>query len=265
MDDNLKRHVEFAKEKGSSIWLTTLPLEKNGFALHRSAFKDAVSLRYGWLPDALPLRCACDASFSVEHALSCPRGAFPTARHNELRDITANLLAEVCLDVCIEPELQPVDGMVPRYATANIEDNARSDIRARGFWGSRQQCAFFDIKVFNPNAPSYKRTSCYINHERMKKRGYEQRINEIEHGSFTPLIFSTSGGMGKSATIFYKRLASMLANKRNESYADTIRWMRCQLNFSLLRSSILCIRGSRARRFPNVPDSLLFATRESKI
>jgi hypothetical protein len=268
MDDSLRRHVEFAKEKGSSIWLTTLPLEKNGFALHRSAFKDAVSLRYGWLPDALPLRCACDASFSVEHALSCPRGAFPTARHNELRDITANLLAEVCLDVCIEPELQPVDGMVPRYATANIEDNARSDIRARGFWGSRQQCAFFDIKVFNPNAPSYKRTSapsCYINHERMKKRGYEQRINEIEHGSFTPLIFSTSGGMGKSATIFYKRLASMLANKRNESYADTIRWMRCQLNFSLLRSSILCIRGSRARRFPNVPDSLLFATRESKI
>ena len=59
----------------------------------------------------------------MEHALSCPKGAFPTARHNELRDITANLLAEVCLDVCIELELQPVDGMVPRHATTNNEDN----------------------------------------------------------------------------------------------------------------------------------------------
>ena len=42
----LKRNMEFAKEKGSSIWLTTLPLEKHGFALSRSEFKDAIALRY---------------------------------------------------------------------------------------------------------------------------------------------------------------------------------------------------------------------------
>ena len=40
------------------------------------------------------------------------------------------------------------------------------------------------------------------------KRAYEQRDNEIEHGLFTPLVLSTSGGMGKAATVFYKRLAS---------------------------------------------------------
>ena len=268
MSDRLKRHVEFAKEKGSSIWLTTLPVEKNGFALQRSEFKDAVSLRYGWLPDRLPLKCACSTPFSVEHALSCPKGAFPTHRHNELRDITASLLSEVCTDVSIEPELQPVDGMIARYASSNTANDARSDIRARGFWGSKYECAFFDVKVFNPNAPSYRKTSvsaCYSNQERIKKRGYEQRINEIEHGSFTPLIFSTSGGMGKSATVFYKRLAAMISEKRRQPYAHTMRWLRCQLNFSLLRSSIICIRGSRARRFPNTPDSLLLATRESKI
>ena len=166
LNNKMARHVEFAKEKGSSlsIWLSTLPLENNGFALHRSEFKDAVALRYGWTPERLPLKCACDTPFSVEHALSCPRGAFPTHRHNELRDITATLLAEVCPDVGIEPELQPVDGFVPRYATANVEDHARVDVRARGFWGSNHQSAFFDVKVFNPSAPSYRNTpvaSCY--------------------------------------------------------------------------------------------------------
>ena len=82
LNNKMARHVEFAKEKGSSIWLSTLPLENNGFALHRSEFKDAVALKYGWTPERLPLKCACDTPFSVEHALSCPRGAFPTHRHN---------------------------------------------------------------------------------------------------------------------------------------------------------------------------------------
>ena len=111
LNDKLKRSVEFAKEKGASIWLTSLPLERYGFALHRSAFKDAISLRYGWLPDNLPLKCACDVPFSVDHALSCPKGAFPTHRHNELRDITAGFLSEVCEDVTTEPILQPTEGV----------------------------------------------------------------------------------------------------------------------------------------------------------
>ena len=133
MTNNLKRHVEYAKEKGSSVWLSALPLEKNGFALHKSEFLDAINLRYGWLPERLPLKCACSSSFSVEHALSCPKGAYPTVRHNELRDITASPLSEVCTDVSIEPELQPVEGMEQRYSTSITEDNVRSDIRVKGF------------------------------------------------------------------------------------------------------------------------------------
>ena len=228
MSDRLKRHVEFAKEKGSSIWLTTLSVEKNVFALQRSEFKDAVSLRYGWLPDRLPLKCACDTPFSVEHALSCPKGAFPTHRHNELHHITASFLTEVCTDVSIEPELQPVEGMIARYATSNTADDARSDIRARGFWGSKHECAFFDIKVFNPNAPSYRKTSvfvCHSNQERIKKRGYQQRINEIKHRSFTALVFSTSAGMSKSGTIFHKRLVAMISETKRQPYAHTMRWL----------------------------------------
>ena len=47
----LKRSVDLAKEKGASSWLTALPLENQGFALYRSAFRDALALQYNWLPD----------------------------------------------------------------------------------------------------------------------------------------------------------------------------------------------------------------------
>ena len=75
---------------------------------------------------------------------------------------------------------------------------------------------------------------------------YEQRILEIEHGSFTPLVFSTTGGMGKLAQTFYRRLASMLSEKRNTNYSVTLGWLRCQISFSLLRWVIICIRGAQS-------------------
>ncbi len=39
-----------------------------------------------------------------------PKGGFPIIRHNEVRDITADLLTEICHDVEIKPTLQPVKG-----------------------------------------------------------------------------------------------------------------------------------------------------------
>ena len=38
-----------------------------------------------------------------------------------------------------------------------IRSEARGDVRVTGFWGRRQD-AFFDVRVFHPNAPSYLRT-----------------------------------------------------------------------------------------------------------
>ena len=82
----LKRSVDLAKEKGASSWLMALPLEDQGLALYKSAFQDVLALRYNWLPDRMPTRprCACNEPFTVEHALSCPKGAFPIQRHNEI-------------------------------------------------------------------------------------------------------------------------------------------------------------------------------------
>ena len=65
--------VKLAVEKGASSWLTAIPVDEYGFALHKSAF---IALRYGWLPLRTPANCACGTSFSVEHPslwnMPCP-------------------------------------------------------------------------------------------------------------------------------------------------------------------------------------------------
>ena len=65
--------------------------------------------------------------------------------------------------------------------------------------------------------------------------------------AFTPLVFSASGGASKLATMFLKRLASVLAEKRKEPYSVTMAWLRTRLSFSLLRSAIACLRSSRRK------------------
>ncbi len=52
--------------------------------------------------------------------------------------------------------------------------------------------------------------------------------------------------MGTTATVVYKRISSMIAEKHNKPYSKTMNWIRCRLNFSLLRSAIMCLHGSRS-------------------
>ena len=141
---------------------------------------DAISLRYGWHPPATPTHCVCGSSFTVQHVLSCPRGGFPIIRHNELRDLTAHLLTEVCHDVRTEPDLQPLTGEILSHTSANSSDGARLDIAVNGFWGGRFERTYLDVRVvFNPLAASNSNTDiakCYRKHENGKKRMYEQRI-----------------------------------------------------------------------------------------
>ena len=63
---------------------------------------------------------------------------------------------------------------------------------------------YFDVRVFNPLAPLNRNShpaSCYRKHELLKKRPYLQRVREIKHASYTPLVLSATGGM---ATVFYE-------------------------------------------------------------
>ena len=252
-----------ASEKGASIWLTSLPLEEFGFSLHKRAFADAIALRYGWTPPNLPTRCGCGVSFSVEHTLSCPKGGFPTIRHNQLKNMTASLLTEVCHDIEIEPHLQPTSRDECPNPNTNISDGARLDVSMNRFWAGQYEKAFLDVRVFNPYANSYKNIEidkCYKKHELEKKKLYEERVLNVEHSTFTPLVFSVAGGMSRECTLFFKRLASLIAEKRDQLYSQTLGWLRCCTSFALLRSCIQCIRGARSsinKAVYNVPIDLV--------
>ena len=189
-----QRIMDLLKEKGSSSWLTALPLKDHGFSLNKGEFRDALCLRYGWQLRNLPQYCICGKGFSTDHAMICTHGGMTIVR---------------------------------------------------------QQSAFFDVRVFHPNAPSYRNTSVaalFRKHELDKKREYGERVREVENSSFTPLVFSTTGGASRETTVVYKRLADLLANNRKSSYNTTLAWMRCHISFALMRSAISCIRGSRRQR-----------------
>ena len=255
-----QRTLKLASEKGSSIWLTSLPLDEFGFSLHKRAFSDAIALRYGWTLPNTPTQCDCGVSFSVDHSLSCPKGGFLTIRHNQLRNMTASLLTEVCHDVEIKPHLQPTTRDECPNPNTNISDGARLDVSANGFWGSKYEKTFLDVRVFNPYARSYKNIDiekCYKRHESEKKKMYEERILNVEHSTFTPLVFSVTGGMSRECTRFFKRLALMIAEKREQSYAETLGWLRCCIS---LRSCIQCIRSARSsskKAIYNLPVDLI--------
>ena len=54
-------------------------------------------------------------------------------------------------------------------------------------------------------------------------------------------------GAAPEATVFMKRLASMLAEKRGEMYPRTMGWLRCVIGFRLLYSSLRCLRALQRR------------------
>ena len=245
----MKRMIELASEKGASSWLTVVPVSEMDFNLNKREFRDALKLRYDWSFEDNPTRCACGDLFNIDHAMICRQGGFIIQRHNELRDLEAELLSIVCNDVQIEPQLQEIDGEVLNSGSNKAQD-ARLDVHARGFW-ERQRSAFFDIRVCHPNAESYKELTpkqIYRMHENEKKRLYNRRVVEIEQGTFTPLVFTTTGGMGEECKRYHSRLAEMIASKKGELYSKTMAWMRTKISFSLIRSALVCLRGTRSRK-----------------
>ena len=155
----------------------------------------------------------CGDQFNVDHAMVCRRGRFIIQRHNELRDMEAEMLSMVCNDVEIEPVLQEITGETLNRG-ANRAPDARLDISTRGFW-ERQRTAFFDVWVCHPNADSYRElyNKIYKQHENEKKHQYASRVMEVEQGTFTPLVFISTGGMAEECKRYHNRLAELLEQK----------------------------------------------------
>lgn len=154
MSPDQLRANDIAQEVGSSNWLSALPLEEKGYVLTKREFWDALCLRYSWSLPRLPSMCVCGSRFNVSHAFSCKKGGFVVQWHNELRDLTGELLSGVCRDVCIEPALGELTGESLTLRSANTSDEVRLDISARAVW-TKGQRAFFDVRVFDPLAQSH--------------------------------------------------------------------------------------------------------------
>ena len=88
--------------------------------------------------------------------------------------------------------------------------------------------------MFHAPAPSNASKSIpamYQSHENEKKRCYNARVLEEEKGSFAPLFFSTSGGMGGEAERLVKKLASKMEYHTGQRYSDAVGYIIKRLRF----------------------------------
>ena len=92
---------------------------------------------------SLPTLFVCGDLLNLKHALSCLKGELVITRHNELRNLTAEILDEVCKNVVIKPLLTLLMGEeLPK--SSNTSNQARADVSVRGLWINRQT-AFCDV------------------------------------------------------------------------------------------------------------------------
>ena len=226
MSEKSKRLLHLSTEKGVSNWLTMLPTAEHGSELSKQQFWGSICLKYGWEISQLPTTCPCGSKFDTQHSLSCKKGGFVTIRHNDLRDLTAKILSEVCYNTEIEPTLAPLSGDLSNR-TANRSNEARLDVRACGFWERGQQ-AFFYSRVIDPNACQYLNKwlqQCHVINEN-EKREYNERVLQVDHGTFTPLVFSFFGSMGRECHKFYSRLSDLLSEKCHLPKSVVANWVR---------------------------------------
>jgi hypothetical protein len=194
---DLQRKLIQISEPGASSWLGALPLARYNFDLCKGSFQDAIALRYDQPLKNLPSECPCGrSSFTVTHALDCHKGGFVNARHDNIRDLEAHMMKTVCNDVEIESPLQRVPNPKSfNKKTANLANDARLDIRTRGFWRDGQN-AFFDVRVTNAECSSQVNStvqSVLRKHETDKKREYNQRVIDIERHIYLTRIHNFGG------------------------------------------------------------------------
>ena len=95
-----------ASRNGS--WLSAIPHRLNGTELSREELCDNLRLIWGMMPQYIPATCnGSGKKFSIEHALSCPKGGLVLARHNDAAKEWGALGARVLVPSAItyEPKI----------------------------------------------------------------------------------------------------------------------------------------------------------------
>ncbi|XP_066918884.1 uncharacterized protein [Clytia hemisphaerica] len=128
LNEQQRKLLLLNQEHGASSWLSTLPLESEGYHLSKQCFQDLIRIRYGWQLPRTPSSCECGSPFSLDYALSCKKGGFISLRHNKLRNFFAMSMKQVCHDVQIEPPLQSLVGVENLPKSSVKSDEARLDV-----------------------------------------------------------------------------------------------------------------------------------------
>ena len=68
----------------------------------------------------------------------------------------------------------------------------------------------------------------------------------VEHVTFTPLVFSVNGKMAKEWLKFHKIVAEKISNKSCCCYEKVLSNIKCKLSFLILRAFLMSVRRSRS-------------------
>ena len=162
-------------------------------------------------------------------------------RHNETRDAIGDIASIVYKEVIREPVVQEAND-------ARGVPSLIADLSIRGVW-QPQTVALFNIRFVDTDAPSYSHrdvAAILSTAEEEKKRKYCDAA-EVRHASFTPLVVSVDGVLGREAECFVKLLAENITIKWKRSYPKVAGWIRSRLSFAILRATNLCLRSSRTK------------------
>jgi hypothetical protein len=174
-------------------------------------------------------------------------------RHNEIKDELCDLLTKALVPSAVrnQPRIYPIHHpAVPTPTKAepdpvrrinSLVDDDRGDILIRGFWARGTD------RVTNTDAKSQHHKDpdkMFSQHKREKKRKYlEPCLKQQRH--FTPFVVSTDGLLGREATVFLKRLASVLLDKWHQPYSVVCGFVRSRMSIAIARATHLCLRGAR--------------------
>ena len=104
-------------------------------------------------------------------------------------------------------------------------------------------------------AKSHKRhtlEAVFKQNETIKKTAYNDRVIQVEHGSFTPIVLSSFGGYGRETSRFVSKLIEKMSEKKDLERSVVANYLRSKVSFELIRSQVACIRGSRGLKKMNV-------------
>ena len=235
--------------RGTSNWMAAQPIKVQGKYLTKAQFHDVIRLSHGIEPKGMPTTCACGQKNSVVHAKNCHTGGYINARHDRVRDYIHKKASSVYNDTEIEPKLQRVEEQILNPG-ANKSDEARSDIRIKGYERDYQN-TMFDVKVINTSAETH---LIHDPREAMKKveegkdRSYKDRISRVDNATFVPMIFTSKGARTGKTNGVQSTLARRIAQTKKDKQNEVARNIYIDLSFILLRSELACIRCHRRPR-----------------